>query len=124
MNNLLIIDVWTVILRTFVSIQATILAFVYEPIWKALILILSLPFTFATLALRRNVDMINMVGLLLPYGFTHAVRILYYTMIISIMSAVVISSLAYCAAVMVLVSILPRTSSSPWITITNKSLKT
>ena len=115
MDNLLTIDLWTVVLIVVLSIQATITAYMYEPKWKAFILTLPLPFTFATLAVGRVVDITNIMGLVLMLGFTHLVRVLHYNIKIPIIVAIIISSVAYCVAGGLLVPVLPQSSIVFWI---------
>jgi hypothetical protein len=109
------LELWDIVWVLFVSAQATIVAYVYEPRWKALIMNLPISFTLATLAVGRDVDITNVVGLLVLLCFFHCVRLLRYRLKIPIILAIVISALGYCAAGAILARILPRTTAVFWV---------
>ena len=71
-------DRWDYVLVAAVTLQASLLAYLHAPRWKALVLLIPLPFTVAALAVGRPIDATNVWGLVLLYCFTHAVRLLHY----------------------------------------------
>ncbi|UCD28768.1 MAG: hypothetical protein JSV03_17100 [Planctomycetota bacterium] len=116
MGDVINLGIWDLILVLSVSAQATVIAYVYEPKWKALVLNLPIPFTFAVLAVGRQVDITNILGLFLLFCFFHVVRYLHYNLSVTIIAAIITSALGYCATGSALARILPRTNVSFWIT--------
>ena len=47
---------WDVVLIAAVTLLAGVIAYVYQPRWKALILSLPVPFTLASLSVARPID--------------------------------------------------------------------
>ena len=109
------LTIWDFVLILVVSTQATILAYVYEPKWKALILLLPFPFTIATLAVGTGVDITGVVGLVLLIIFTHGVRLLHYRVKVPIIPSIVISAGVYCGLGTLLAAVLPRTELAFWV---------
>ena len=89
--NLMDIYIWTVLLVIAAITEATVLAYLYKPRWKALILMMPMPFVFATLAVGRRVDITNVAGLLLLISFYHAVRFLHYNLKVPIVISIILS---------------------------------
>lgn len=88
---------WDVMLVVAVSVQATTLAYMYDPRWKAFLLSLPIPFTIASLAVGRPIDATNVLGLVVLLIFTNAVRLLYHRLHFPIVAAIVASAALYCA---------------------------
>jgi hypothetical protein len=88
---------WDFALIVLVALQATALAYIHRPEWKAFVLTLPVPFTFATIALGRPIDATNMLGLINLLVFTHAVRLLHYRMRVPIVPSIVLAALLYVA---------------------------
>jgi len=107
-------SVWDILLITLVPAQATLLAYLYQPKWKAFLLSLPIPFTLAVLALGRPVDATNALALLLMVGFTHAVRLLYTRTGVPIIPAIVVSALVYCGAGAMLLPVIPTDGGTFW----------
>jgi len=114
MHRLSNIGVWDILLVLAVILQATAMAYVYQPKWKAFLLTVPIPFTFATMAVGRNIDVTNVAGLLLLLIFTHAVRILHYEIKVPIVAAIAGASVMYCLIGSILAPLLPRTSAAFW----------
>jgi len=108
------VGIWDILLLVVVSTQATALAYVYAPKWKAFILLLPFPFTLSTLAVGTGVDVTPVVGLILLLLFMHAVRLLYRRLGLPIISAIVLPAVGYCILGTLLARILPRTDSFFW----------
>jgi len=90
------LDFWDIVLVLVVSGQATVLAYIYAPKWKAFILSLLFPFTVAVLAVGRPLDATNVLGLALLVFFTHGIRILHYDFHLSIISSIILATAGYC----------------------------
>ena len=108
----IVIGPWDLLLIAAVSVQATVLAYLYHPRWKALVLTLPIPFTMASLALGRPIDATNILGLGLLLLFTHGVRVLHQRLRLPIVAAIVLSALAYCVAGWALAGVPPPMPSS------------
>ena len=97
-----------------VSLQATALAYLHAPRWKALMLSLPLPFTLATLSLGRPVNATNVLALVVLLAFTHAVRLLSHRARVPIVPAIVLSALGYCVVGGALAHVVPDTNAVFW----------
>jgi len=103
---------WDIFLLVIVSLQATAVAYVSAPKFKALLITIPLPFSVAFLALGRPVDATNIMGLTLLLMFSYGVKFLHLNMKINIILSIVVSALTYCFCGWVLAGILPD---SKWI---------
>lgn len=90
------LEPWDLILIVVVSLHATVMAYVYDPKWKAFTLTLPIPFTVACLAVGRPVDATNVLGLILLLLFTHVVRLLHCDLHVPIVPSIVVAALGYC----------------------------
>jgi hypothetical protein len=108
---------WDIILIVAASVQATIVAYVRPPRWKAAIFSVPIPFTLMTLAAGRPVDATNVLGLILLLGFVHAVRWLHRERGAPIVAAIVASALGYALAGSSLAAVVPRTGGSFWLAV-------
>lgn len=106
---------WDVALVVAVSAQATVLAYLYDPRWKALVWMLPIPFTMASLAVGRPVDATNVLGLPLLWVFTHGVRVLHLRARLPIVAAIVVSTAVYIAGGWLLADIVPEGDTAFWI---------
>ena len=105
---------WDALLITIVALQATVLAYVYHPKWKAFMLTLPLPFTVAVLAVNRPIDATNVLGLILLLCFTHGVRILYTGLRVPIVLAILIAAGGYCLIGTSLAAVVPQSEIVFW----------
>ncbi len=105
---------WDIALLVLVSSQATLLAYLSHPKWKALILALPIPFTLAALALGVPVNTSNVVALNILLAFAHGVRLLHHKAGMPIIPSIVLSALGYCAAGALLKSVLPQSDLAFW----------
>lgn len=87
---------WDIALILIVSMQATLLAYLYSPKLKALLLALPFPFTLATMAVGRQIDATNVLGMLLLLSYTYGVTLLHYCCQIPIFLSIGISVAGYC----------------------------
>ena len=106
---------WDIALLVIVSTQATLLAYVPHPKWKALIMVLPIPFTLASLAVGAPVNTTHVAALNLLLAYTHAVRILHARAGVPIIPAIVLSAAGYCGAGALLRNVLPLTPAAFWI---------
>ena len=106
---------WDVVLVVAISVQATVLAYLQQPRWKAFMLSLPIPFTLMTLAAGRPIDATNVLGLFLLLLFTHGVRWLHYGVRMPIIPAIFLSALGYCVLGSLAVPLLPRTDAAFWL---------
>jgi len=97
-----------------VAAQSTLLAYLHNPKWKAFLLTIPLPSTFAILSVGRPIDITNITGLLLLFFYTHGVRILNWRFKIPIVPAIAVSAMAYCFIGAFLAKILPETETAFW----------
>jgi hypothetical protein len=108
-------NAWDFVLIIAISVQATILAYLQQPRWKAFMLSLPVPFTLMALAAGRPVDVTNVLGLFLVLLFTHGVRWLHSGLRVPIIPAIVLSAVGYCLLGSLAVPIVPRTEAAFWI---------
>jgi len=108
------LGLWDILLLAGVSIQATAIAYIYHPKWKALLYSVPIPFTLATLSLGTGIGVTNVTGLLLLLGYGHGVRLLHQRLGVSIVLSIVAAAVSYCGAATALVSVLPQTETAFW----------
>jgi hypothetical protein len=106
---------WDIVLLVVVSLQATLLAYLSHPRWKALILALPIPFTLAALAVGAPVNAANVVALNLLLAFTHGVRALHDKAHAPIIPSIALSAAGYCLAGALLKSVIPATDFAFWL---------
>lgn len=106
---------WDIALLIAVSGMGTVLAYLYHPQWKAVMLTLPIPFSMAFLSLNQHINVTNIAGLVVLLGFTHAVRILYYNYNVRILITIALAAIGYCLAGTLLAKILPKTELAFWI---------
>jgi hypothetical protein len=87
---------WDIVLIVMVACQATVLAYLRDPRWKAFVFSLPIPFTFAFLAVGRPVDLTNVLGMTLLLAFTHGVRLLHVALRLPILLSIAVATGAYC----------------------------
>ena len=106
---------WDYALLVLVSGQATLLAYVRHPKWKALITALPVPFTLAALAVGKPVNTSNIAALNVLLAYALLVWGLHGGLKIPIIPAIAVSAVGYCAAGLGLKSVLPDTEAAFWI---------
>jgi hypothetical protein len=109
------LGVWDLALVAVASVQATVLAYLAEPRWKALLTTLPFPFTVAVLAVGRPVGASNVSGLVLLLLYFQEVRWLYHRWSMPIVLAIILSALTYCVLGTLLVPILPNGEVAFWV---------
>jgi hypothetical protein len=106
---------WDIGLVIIVSLQATLLAYMARPQWKAIILSLPIPFTVATLAVAQRPNITHVLGLVLLFSYTQGVRVLYTRLRVPIVFAIVFSALSYCVVAGLLAPWLPGGEAAFWL---------
>jgi uncharacterized membrane protein YhdT len=106
---------YDLLLVVVVSAQATLLAYLYQPKWKAFLLTLPIPFTCATLALGNRIDATNVLGMAVLLFFIHSVRILYSSLRVPIVLAIAAGAAGYCAIGWTVARVTPATGSAFWL---------
>jgi len=108
------IGFWDILLVAVVSIQATVLAYLYDPRLKAFVLTLPFPFTVASLAVGRPLDATNILGLILLLMFAHMVRLLHVNLHVNIIVSIALSALIYCVIGTAMARLVPNTPAVFW----------
>ena len=88
--------IWDAVLLVVVSLQATAIAYVPSPQWKAFIYTLPFPFFAASLAVGRPIDASNLWALALLLAYTQGVRWLHAERKLPIVVTILVCTLAYC----------------------------
>ncbi len=108
------LGIWDAVLVFGVGLQATLLAFVPRPRWKALLYSFPVPFTIANLALGRPVGTAHMVGNLNLLLFMNMVRWLHCGLKVPIVASIGASALTYCVLGAALNAVVPLTAAAFW----------
>jgi len=113
------VTVWDVLLVLGVSLQSLVLAYVYEPRWKAFLLNLPVPFTLASMSLGQTLgqkmDVTNVCGMVSLYVFSHGVRLLYTRLRAPIFVSIGASVLAFFLVGWGLAAVVPNTGATFWL---------
>jgi len=108
---------WDYAMIAAVTLQGSLLAYLHAPRWKAVVLLIPVPFTMAALAVGRPVDATNVWGVALLYCFTHAVRLLHYRLRAPIIPAIVAAALGYCLLGAAAARLLPEGDAFFWLSV-------
>ena len=100
-----------------VSVQATALAYVSQPRWKASLTTLPIPFSIAVLALDQPVGVTNVLGLFLVFVYFFEVRWLHHGWSLPIVPAIILSALTYVLLGGLLAQALPDTDVAFWLAV-------
>jgi len=107
---------WDVLLLAGVSLQAVAMAYAYQPVWKALIWNLPVPFTLASLSLGRDIDATNVGGLILLFVYAHGVRMLHVNLKVPIVPAIAVAAFVYVVIGATLAPLVPTGGWAFWCT--------
>jgi hypothetical protein len=108
------IGIWDAVLVVAVSAQATVMAYLYKPRWKAFAFMLPIPFTFGSLAVGRPIDAANPAGLGLLLPFMFAVRALHVSLRLPIVPSIAAGGIGYCVVGGLIKDLLPAGSVGFW----------
>jgi len=108
---------WDYALLLLVSTQATLLASIPNPRWKAFITALPIPFTLAALALGRPVGPSHVVALNVLLAYAFAVRFLHEKAGWPIIPSIAAAAVGYTLTGAALRYVLPETHAAFWISI-------
>ena len=111
------LGMWDIILIVGVSTQATVMAYTFEPKWKALLYSLPIPFTLASMSLGEPIGVTHVAGLLVLLGFFHLVRLLHQVRKWPILVSIVLGAACYATAGAGLAEIFPRGPLSFWVAV-------
>lgn len=106
---------WDILLIVMVSLQVLVAAYMYEPKWKAMMLTLPFPFSFAALAVGHPIQAVNVLAMIAMFMFMQFVRWFYVRFRLPIVVAISLSALLYLAIGASLSATIPRTESWFWI---------
>lgn len=106
---------WDVALILVVSVHATSLAYIREPRWKAFVYVLPVPFTIATLALGRPLDVTHALGLLSLPVYPYGVRWLHLGLGLPIVAAIATAAGSYGLLGIAVARVVPVTPLSFWL---------
>jgi len=106
---------WDLILLVLVSVEATIVAYLYLPKWKAFVLCLPLPFTVASLSLGKQIGVFNVLGLMNLFIYTFLVYLLHKRCKLHIFATILICVAVYCTVGTSVARIVPGDDLWFWI---------
>jgi len=112
--SVLSFGLWDWVLLAIVSLQAAMVAYLYDPKWKALILTLPIPFTCAALAVGQDVNTYNVIGLAILILFIFSVQILHYQFEVSIYLSILVGILVYSGTSFAALKLIPSTNVTFW----------
>lgn len=81
-------DSWDGLLVAVVALQATVLAYMRSPRWKAFLMSLPFPFTVITLSLDRPIGPSHVLALLATFAYIQAVRLAHLRLRLPILAAI------------------------------------
>jgi hypothetical protein len=106
---------WDLAVVLVLSLQGTVIAFVRQPGWKAIVLSLPFPFTLMSLASGRLIDASSIQGIALFFVFLLTVWFLHGRQRVRIIPAIALAVLGYCAIGSLIATTLPRTPATFWV---------
>lgn len=108
---------WDILLVLVASLQATALAYLGHPRWKAFLLTLPVPFTFATLSVGQPIGPTNVIGLVLLMGYTYGVYLLHARWRVPIVLSIALCAAGYCGAATFLAARLPTSEAAFYLSV-------
>ncbi|MBN1553740.1 MAG: hypothetical protein JXA11_03275 [Phycisphaerae bacterium] len=112
---------WDVGLAVGVSVQATVLAYLYHPRWKAFVMVLPIPFTFLFLSVGLPVDATNVLGLGLWALYLYGVYLLHARLGVGIVWSIGAALAMYCGLAALLAPRVPASGIVFWISLAGVS---
>lgn len=106
---------WDLLLIMMVSLQVVLAAYLYEPKWKAIMLTLPCPFTFASLSVGQPMSAVNVFAMIAMFLFMQTVRWLHVNYRFPIYFAIGLSVFCYICIGSMLSSFIPKTELWFWI---------
>jgi hypothetical protein len=111
------VGMWDIILVAGVSMQATVMAYIFDPRWKALLYSLPIPFTLASMSLGQPIGVTHATGLLVLLAFFHGVRGMHQVKGWHIVPSIMLAAAGYAAIGAGLAEVLPRGGAAFWTTV-------
>jgi hypothetical protein len=105
---------WDILLVAVVSLQATALAYLRAPRWKALAFTFPFPFTILALSMDRPLGAAHMLALSLVFVFIHCVRLVHQRAKVPILPAIALGVLVYASLGWFGARWLPDTATAFW----------
>jgi len=106
---------WDLLAIFVLSLQGTVIAFVRQPAWKAIVLSLPFPFTLMSLSSGRLIDASSVQGIALFFVFLLTVWFLHGRQRVRIIPAITLAALGYCAIGSLIAATVPRTPVTFWV---------
>lgn len=103
---------WDLILLLVVTTMVVTMSYLHNPLWKAVILSLPIPFTVTYLSLGIPVDAPNVLGLFILLLYTYAVRFFHRILHWHIVVSIIVSAVMYIVIGGFTAAILPKTETS------------
>jgi uncharacterized membrane protein YfcA len=97
-----------------ITVLGLLMAYLRNPVAKALMLAIPIPVTLGILSVGQRVDVTNVAGLLLSLAFTLMVLVVFKILRVRILLAILVAAITYCFLGMRLATWLPRTEVSFW----------
>lgn len=107
-------NAWDIALIAGVSVMGTAVAYLRNPQHKAFILMLPVPFSFATLSLGRPIDATNVVGIATLFLFSLGIWFLHARRRWPIVPAILLCAVGYCLIGSGLARVLPKGALTFW----------
>lgn len=107
-------NAWDVALIAVVVVQSTLLAYLHNYKWRTLLLMFPVPFTVASMAVGRPIDVTNIAGLINLLLFINVIRWLHVSRGVPIVVSITLTGLIYLVAGIGLAAILVPTPTSFW----------
>ena len=113
---------WDGALIVTVTGMVAFMATLRTPRRKALVLTFPVPFTIATLAVGRPIDVTHVSALFLLFGYTVGVWALHRTAGLHLVASIVVSATGFVTIASALNHALPRTDASFWLAVAGTAL--
>lgn len=106
---------WDLLLLVAVPAQATVMAYLHAPRWKAFLLSIPIPFSISYLAVGRPVSAHQVVALALLLAYTHGVHLLRNRLGVPIVPSIVVAAVGYCGLSAALAPLVPTGEPAFWV---------
>ncbi len=108
---------WDAVLLIVVTAQSTMMAYLHAPRLKALIYVLPVPFTLASLALGQPLDSTHVLGICLVPLYANTVRWLHYGARLPISAAIALAATCQALLSVALARVVPVTAAAFWLSL-------
>jgi len=108
------LTIWDAVLVLTVSLQATVIAFLHKPRWKALVYSFPVPFSIANLSLGSQIGLTHVIGLFGILLYANMVRLLHRRLGLNIALSIALSALTYSLLGALINMLIPGSDSLFW----------